>query len=39
MQSIKPASTKAFLISPSPDVFEVNAPFANTKPACPLGAR
>ena len=39
MQSIKPSSTSAFLISPSPLVLEVNAPFDKTTPACPEGAR
>ena len=39
MQSINPFSTNAFLISPSPEVLEVNAPLANTTPARPLGAK
>ena len=39
IQSTSLASTSPFLISPSPDDLEVSAPFARTKPVCPLGLR
>jgi len=39
MQSIKRASTNSFLMSPSPEVFEVREPLASTNPVCPLGLR
>ena len=39
IQSIKFASISAFLISPSPDESLVNAPFARTNPAVPVGAK